>query len=190
MIYIGLDISTKTGIAIIETKPSTKIILTSLVTSKFTGMKRADDIAWQVMEFIEQAVNFKGNALKKRTVRVATKPYKIIIEGYGFARTQNIVPLIEVGTAVRYLLFQQGFSYIDVPPTSLKKFVTGKGNVKKEMMLKEVYKRWSIDCDTNDEADAVGLAHMGMALDGKLLLPKINMEALKKITIDKETVST
>lgn len=190
MIYIGLDISTKTGIAIIEPHPKGKTILTSLITSKNTGMKRADDIAWQIHEFIEQAVNFKGSALDKKKVRVATKPYKIIIEGYGFARTQNLIPLIEVGTVVRYTLYEQGFSYIEVPPTSLKKFVTGKGNVKKEMMLKEVYKRWNIDCDTNDEADAVGLAYMGMALDGKLKLPKINMEALKKITIDKETVST
>lgn len=109
-----------------------------------------------------------------------TEKYKIVLEGYGFTRVQNIQSLFEIGTLIRYKLWKYGWKYIEVPPTSLKKFVTGKGNMKKEMMLKEVYKRWNIDCDTNDEADAVGLAHFGMALDGHIEMPKVNMEALKK----------
>lgn len=184
MIYIGLDISTKTGLAIINTEPkpnpdivghsvSTKLI----TTKKFTGLERADYITNHCLDLIE-------------SILPAFHKYRIMIEGYGFTRTQNLVPLIEVGTVLRYRLFLEGYKYIEVPPTSLKKFVTGKGNVKKEMMLKEVYKRWNIDCDTNDEADAVGLAYMGMALDGKLKLPKANMDALKKIQVDKETVNT
>ena len=182
MIYIGLDISTKTGLAVINTDhPNYEgiTVTTAFITSKYLGIKRADDITKQCMAFIKSDIPCP-----------VTNGYKIMIEGYGFARTQHLQPLFEVGTVLRYCLFLKNYSYIEVPPTSLKKFVTGKGNVKKEMMLKEVYKRWKIDCDTNDEADAVGLAYMGMALDGNLKLPKINMEALKKIHVDKETVTT
>lgn len=172
MTFIGIDISTKTGIAVIKYHPKGYTVSTKLITTKKqTGLERADYIANHCMEIIESEIH----PFKKINIE-----YKIIIEGYGFARVQNLVPLIEVGTVVRYQLFLKGYKYVEVPPTSLKKFVTGKGNVKKEMMLKEVYKRWKIDCDTNDEADAVGLAYFGMALDGQLKLPKENMKALEK----------
>lgn len=36
----------------------------------------------------------------------------------------------------------------------LKMFVCGKGNAKKELVLKEVWKRWNFDTNSNDEADA------------------------------------
>ena len=170
MIYIGLDISTKTGLCVLNPHRGGLSIITKLITTKkFTGLERANHIANECMSIIESEIPVP-----------VTNSYRIVIEGYGFTRTQNLVPLIEVGTVLRYRLFLQGYKYIDVPPTSLKKFVTGKGNVKKEMMLKEVYKRWNIDCDTNDEADAVGLAYFGMALDGKVKLPEENKKALQK----------
>ena len=174
MIYIGLDISTKTGLAIINPDhPKGTSISTKQITSKKTGMDRAHDIWNQVSILMNETV--PGHYAFSKT-------FKIIIEGYGFTRTQNLIPLIEIGTVMRYNLWTDGYNYIDVPPTSLKKFVTGKGNVKKEQMLKEVYKRFQIDCDTADEADAVGLAYFGMALDNKLhiQLPKAHLEALKK----------
>lgn len=174
MIYVGLDISTKTGIAIINLNhPKGMTISTKQITSKKTGIDRAHDIWNQVSILMNDKVPDHY---------AYSKTFKIIIEGYGFARTQNIIPLIEIGTVMRYNLWTDGYNYIDVPPTSLKKFVTGKGNVKKEQMLKEVFKRFHIDCYSSDEADAVGLAYFGMALDNKLKieLPQANLEALKK----------
>lgn len=174
MKYVGLDISTKTGIAIINPDhPKGVTVSTKQVTSTKTGMDRAHDIWNQVSILMNEAMPDHY---------AFSTSFKIIIEGYGFVRTQNLVPLIEIGTVMRYNLWTDGYKYIDVPPTSLKKFVTGKGNVKKEQMLKEVFKRFHIDCYSSDEADAVGLAYFGMALDNKLKieLPKAHLEALKK----------
>lgn len=57
--------------------------------------------------------------------------------------------------------------YILVAPSALKKFVTGKGNAKKELMMLEVFKRFGIDTSDNNIADAVGLMHIGLAIAGR-----------------------
>ena len=51
-----------------------------------------------------------------------------------------------------------------VTPSQLKKFATGKGNVDKNVVIKEVYKRFGIDTDDDNTADAVVLGYIGLAL--------------------------
>lgn len=51
-----------------------------------------------------------------------------------------------------------------VAPMTLKKFVTGKGNSPKDVMIKCVYQKWGFDTDSNDLADAYGLARLAYAL--------------------------
>ena len=56
-----------------------------------------------------------------------------------------------------------------VAPQALKKFVTGKGNVKKDQMKLAVFKRWGVEFPTTDETDAYALAQWGQArLRGEL----------------------
>ena len=57
-------------------------------------------------------------------------------------------------------------SRVLVTPSQLKKFVTGKGNADKNVVMKEVYKRFHIDTDDDNTADAVVLGHIGLALTG------------------------
>lgn len=45
-------------------------------------------------------------------------------------------------------------------PGQIKKFTTGKGNAKKELMMKEVYKRWGFETDSHDVADAYAIARL------------------------------
>lgn len=47
-------------------------------------------------------------------------------------------------------------------PSQIKKFLTGKGNAKKEIMIKEAYKKFGFEASTNDEVDAYAI--------GKLLI--------------------
>ncbi len=110
--------------------------------------------------------------------RLSHTEYIVCIEGYGFARTANIEPLFCIGTLLRYKLYKKGILYVDVPPNNLKKFVTGKGQAKKNLIMKELYKRWGIDTDDDNQADAHGLALFGLAMQNKLKVPKINMDAV------------
>lgn len=60
-----------------------------------------------------------------------------------------------------------------VPPTTLKKFVTGKGNSPKELMLLKTFKRWGVEFSDHNICDAYCLARWGLAyLAGETALPK------------------
>ena len=159
---MGIDVSTKTGIAVFiggvfhhsEVVQAPKNVM---------GMER---------------LRFFAKAIQRRH-----KEYHIdgaVIEGYGFANSNSLATVVEVGTIIRYFLFQIGVPYIEVPPNTLKKYVTGSGAGKKEMVLKEIFKRWGYDLKTNDEADAAGLALFGIGLLDKhwVDLPKSHLEAI------------
>jgi len=45
-------------------------------------------------------------------------------------------------------------------PPQIKKFVTGKGNAKKELIIKEVYKKWGFETDNHNTADAYAVARL------------------------------
>jgi len=66
-----------------------------------------------------------------------------------------------------------------VPPTNLKKYVTGKGNgVSKSQMLLQVYKKWGVEFNDDNAADSYGLAHL---VAGKTQ-PRGRKRSLRKIT--------
>jgi crossover junction endodeoxyribonuclease RuvC len=106
----------------------------------------------------------------------------VIIEGYSYAGKFNNSLQYELGACIRMKLFEDGTPFVEVQPTSLKKFVTGKGNCKKDLMLLNVYKRWDFDTSDDNEADAYGLAQMGRAIKGHDVgLPAVNLTALEKV---------
>lgn len=80
------------------------------------------------------------------------------IEGYAFGNKFTLVPLVEAGTTIRLALNECQVPWLEVAPTSLKKFATGSGNTKKEMILMQVFKRWGFEGHTHDQADAFVLA--------------------------------
>jgi Holliday junction resolvasome RuvABC endonuclease subunit len=91
----------------------------------------------------------------------------VFVEGYGYANSRTLVTLVELGTAVRLVLHESAARWSEVAPSVLKKFVTGNGAAKKDLMLLEVYKRFKVSCSTHDEADAVALAMFGAASLGE-----------------------
>jgi len=54
--------------------------------------------------------------------------------------------------------------FIIVAPTSLKKFITGNGAAKNDVMLMETFKRYGVTILDDNECDAYGLAQVGLAL--------------------------
>ena len=144
MRVMGLDISTKTGIAIIS-EPCVIHYAAEIEIKKQKGLQRASSIVEKVMEAKEKY-----------------NPDFAVIEGYGYANAYTLATLVEIGTVIRYFLWQSDFPYHEVAPTQLKKFM-GKGNLKKDQIMLAVYKKWGYEAPTDNIADAVVLAMMGLA---------------------------
>ena len=86
------------------------------------------------------------------------------IEGYAFAsQSAGHHEIVELGAMLRCYLIDNVDNVIEVAPTSLKKFVTGKGNAKKDTMIAHVRDKWGMLFETSDEADAYGLVKLGQA---------------------------
>jgi len=89
--------------------------------------------------------------------------HKVYIEGPSYASNGAFV--LQMGALHYYLRIffrKNNVNFKVVTPNGLKKFVTGKGTAKKELMLLNVYKKWNVEFDDNNLADAYGLARMAM----------------------------
>lgn len=88
------------------------------------------------------------------------------IEGFSYgSKGKSVFDIGYLGWRIREDLykFYSTLPYIDVPPTSVKKFATGSGNAAKELILQQVYKRWGVEFHDNNQADAFVLAQIGHA---------------------------
>jgi crossover junction endodeoxyribonuclease RuvC len=84
---------------------------------------------------------------------------KVCIEGPSYSsRGNRILQMGALNFFIRYWFRVSGVDYKVKTPGELKKFVTGKGNCKKDLILLKVFKKWGIEFDCNDLADAYGLA--------------------------------
>lgn len=87
----------------------------------------------------------------------------VAMEGYAFGTTMAHM-LGELGAIVKLTCyevlskFDGKYPYI-IPPTTLKKYVTGKGTgVKKNQILLSVYKKWGVEFTDDNMADSYALA--------------------------------
>lgn len=55
---------------------------------------------------------------------------------------------------IRLAIYEMGLPLLLVGVNTLKMFVTGKGKASKDVMIKEVFKNWGFDTESNDLADA------------------------------------
>jgi crossover junction endodeoxyribonuclease RuvC len=91
----------------------------------------------------------------------------VVIEGFAFAARGNaVVQLAGLQYLVRHQLFTKQIPFKLVTPNQAKKFLTGKQNVDKNVILKEVFKRYKLDVDDDNIADAINLNKIGQALLG------------------------
>lgn len=166
---LGLDPSLRSfGIARLTLGPQRKSfgLYTKTWGPKVTGVQR---LSWFAHKFGEEVEDYQPNI--------------IVIEGYAYARGQGAHQIGELGGVLRLQMHLNALRYVEVAPSKLKKFVTGKGNAKKEIVMVELYKRFGVEVPTTDEADAAGLALM--AAVGKYGLshglPAANLTALEGI---------
>lgn len=163
---LGLDLSlTATGVALPD--GSTRLIKLGSCCNR--GMKRLASIRRQVLGMVQES----GAEL-------------VSVEGYSFgSRDSHAHALGELGGVIRLALSEAGVPYIDVPPSSLKKYATGKGNATKELVLVHAVRRLEYPGSDNNEADALWLRALGLDFLGSPVveMPQLNRTALEKIDL-------
>lgn len=148
---VGIDPSlTGTGIVVLQ---NGRVVEETLVKSKNTGGRPKDEML-RLTAIVDSV----------REVVEKYQPELICIEGLAFM-ARNTSALVQL-SGLNYLL-RLSFGdtpYIVVTPSSLKKFISGKGNAQKDLMLLETYKRYGVSFESSDLADAFGLSQVGHAL--------------------------
>ena len=89
--------------------------------------------------------------------------HSVCIEGPSFSSNgQFILQMGALHYYLRLFLLKRKVTYKIIAPGTLKKFVTGDGRAKKDLMLLKVYKKWGVEFDNDNIADAYGLARMAL----------------------------
>lgn len=83
----------------------------------------------------------------------------VVCEDYFVGRSHGaVISLAELGTMIRYKILLNKYPLCVVPPKTVKKFVTGNGNAKKQQMMDTVLQRWGFKASTDNLADACGMS--------------------------------
>lgn len=111
------------------------------------------------------------------------KPELVCIEGYSFAsQNHRLADLGELGGLTKYKLIKLGVPWLIVSPNQLKKFVTGKGSGKKNVVIMHTYKKYGVEFESDDECDAYVLARIAQACSEDFeKLDKAQTEVVNKI---------
>lgn len=162
---VGLDLSLQaTGIAYCNGESTT------VGTDKLRGQER--------QQAVVTAVRFALDCYE-------SKPDLVVVEGYSYGSRGNAtVDIGELGGIVRWELRRAAVRFINCPPTTLKKYATGRGNkVGKPEMVAQARERLGFDGYDPDQADALWLRAAGLELLGRPLvrLPKVNRSALDRL---------
>lgn len=127
---------------------------------------------------------------KLRQLLYKFNPAKIYLEDYSFNSISSMFTVYSIGEFGGFvrMLFRQyckynnalhgneTCSFTKVPPTVLKKFVTGGGQSEKDQVSLHLYKRYGLETKNNDQADAGVLCIMG--LEG--FVPPVKEAKVKK----------
>lgn len=168
---IGIDPSlTGTGIVVVK---DGKIIDKLLIKSKPVGDRPIDE-----MDRIKKIVGLVNISLEMY------KPDVICMEGLAFMarNTSALMQLAGLNYMLRSMFHGHKQWYI-VAPSTLKKFITGKGQGDKGIIMMEIYKKYGIELSDNNIADAFVLAQIGQAVLGAhkdLTIPQVEVCELIK----------
>jgi crossover junction endodeoxyribonuclease RuvC len=145
-LYVGIDPSTLTGLVIMD---STGKVIEEKEIHLANGIKSTSKEIQSYGRYIASLVPLDSE--------------KVGIEWFSLAsKGQAVSTLYGIGYAIRYALNEIDIPYLDITPSALKKMITGKGNSKKEIMIKEVYKKWGYEHPSNNVIDAYALARYMM----------------------------
>lgn len=96
--------------------------------------------------------------------RADARHWLAAIEGVSYGH--NVGKSVErhaVHAMTRWLLWGLGIPCLDVPPNTLKMFVTDAGNAEKNLMILKVFQRWGYEAPDDNQADSYALARWAEA---------------------------
>ena len=162
MRFVGLDLSTKTGLVIID--KSGNVLTEKEITSKVKqDPQRMIDLTEQVLSHLE-------------------KDDVIAIEGFSYgSRGKGIAFQFGYGYSVQIALYTNDFNYLIVTPSQVKKFATGKGNASKDNMILPIYKKWGYEHESDNVRDAFVLAQIARATKTSVELTKYQKEVINSL---------
>jgi len=167
---IGIDASL-TGTGVFETVKGSNQGYTALFSSDQKGMSRVSEISRNLRAFV---LDRSGLELT-------------ILEDYAFAKGDRAHQLGELGGMIRMMFWSDRLNATLISPSAVKKFLTGRGNTKKALLGKELYKKYGIDLDDDNEVDAAIIALAGHALlqlenNPEVDLPKYRKDVVSKLS--------
>lgn len=146
-LFMGIDPSFN-GFAIVIIDQNSKIIDQVLIKTK-----SEDEIEDRII-YLEQKFKYITNLTNLKV---------IYIEGPSFSSSGAF--MLQMGALHYYLRVffrKNNLDFKIITPNAIKKFVTGKGIARKELMLLKVYKRWGIEFEDNNLCDAYSLARLAL----------------------------
>jgi Holliday junction resolvasome RuvABC endonuclease subunit len=154
-IAIGIDQSlTGFGLSFIDMGGDPGEHSTWVYKSPYNGVQRLDDIRLWVIGKIKTS-GMSGNI------------YDVAMEGTVLASHSALV-LGELAALVKLTLWDwDKILPLQIPPMTLKKYASGKGTSKKQEMMLQIYKRWGVEINDDNAADAYSLARLaaGLSID-------------------------
>lgn len=151
-LFLGLDLSySGTGVVILDIDG--KVIKQEEISTKKDPNNLYD---------IETRMIFISEKIKKiiEEFNPITMTY---VEDISYGSTgDGSTQLAGLNYFIRITLLNLNMPYYMITPSQLKKYITGNGQAKKELMLKEVYKRWGADFNSDNICDAYSLARYSL----------------------------
>lgn len=144
MRYVGIDPSTRTGLVILDKHG--ELINAEEITAEGTDPGRMVDIIEQISQQLEL-----GDI--------------IAIEGFSHGSKGAAVDVqYGIGWGIRMDIYNQNTSYVEVSPSGLKKFASGKGTTSKDNLVLPIFKRWGFEHASDNVRDAYVLAQVARAI--------------------------
>ena len=151
MVFVGIDQSiTSSGLVVINDKG--EILETRLIETK-SKIKKVEVSYEERFDFILTTIY---------EIISKYKDFFIFIEGISYhSISQRSYQQGALHWLIVVMCYKNNFKYSVVAPTANKKFMTGKGNAKKEDMIYHVKNKYDIDFKSSDLCDAFSLAQYG-----------------------------
>jgi len=147
-LFVGLDPSMRgTGIIVLDQNAE-------IIEQKLFSCKDKNGVIEKELINYEKEINFITNMVNREAVYMEGPAYQ--------ATGQRILQMGAIHFLTRVLFFKNNVYFRVIAPGTLKKFVTGKGNTKKDLMLLKTYKKWGVEFEDDNLCDAYGLARMAL----------------------------